>query len=173
MGIPDPGQPLKVPGLVDAPGAIGANPALVNDLDLRVDTDGSTYLGNDFSGGWSTAGGSADASTTSKTSTSRFPAVAMITVDATAIVGDGVPYNGDATDQDFALVCSNCAHQADFTLDVAPASISVCAPDDGVYDVAIGSILSFVDPVTLSASGEPAGTTVSFDTNPSSRPHPQ
>ncbi len=57
-GVADPAQPLKVT-LVwsDAPGAIGANPALVNDLDLEVTVGGSTYLGNVFAGGWSATGG--------------------------------------------------------------------------------------------------------------------
>ncbi len=44
----------------DPPGAFGANPAYVNDLDLEVDTGAATYLGNVFSGGSSVTGGSAD-----------------------------------------------------------------------------------------------------------------
>ena len=32
----------------------------------------------------------------------------MVTITGTTIGGDGVPYNGFPTDQDFALVCSNC-----------------------------------------------------------------
>ncbi len=172
VGVPDPGQPLKVTlAWSDAPGAVGANPALVNDLDLTVDTNGSAYLGNDFSAGWSTTGGSPDALNNLENVFVPAPGgSAIITIAATAIVGDGVPYNGDDTDQDFALVCTNCALQADFTLDVAPGSISVCAPDDAEYDISIDSILNFNDPVTLAASGEPAGTTVSFDTNPVAPP---
>ncbi len=172
VGVPDPGQPLKVSlAWSDAPGAVGANPALVNNLDLTVETDGATYLGNDFSAGWSTTGGSADALNNLENVFVEAPGgSAIITIDATAIVGDGVPYNGDDTDQDFALVCTNCALQPDFTLDVAPGAISVCAPDDAEYDIIVDSILSYNDPVTLAATGEPAGTTVSFDTNPVAPP---
>ena len=31
-----------------------------------------------------------------------------VTITGSSIGGDGVPYNGFPTDQDFALVCSNC-----------------------------------------------------------------
>lgn len=103
--------PLKV-SLVwtDAPGALGANPALVNDLDLTVVNGGTTYLGNNFVLGASAPGGSADTLNNLENVfiTSPAPGLGSVTVDATAINGDGVPYNGDSTDQDFALVCSNC-----------------------------------------------------------------
>jgi hypothetical protein len=168
FGVPDPLEPLKVTlAWSDAPGAVGANPALVNNLDLTVDTGGTTYLGNDFSGGWSTTGGSADAINNLENVYVQSPGgSATITIDATAIVGDGVPYNGDTTDQDFALVCSNCSLFPDFTLNVSPRSQAVCAPADAVFTVDVGSILGYNDPVTLSASGEPAGTSVGFSTNP-------
>lgn len=168
LGVPDPLEPLKVSlAWTDAPGAVGANPALVNNLDLTVETGGTTYFGNDFSGGWSTTGGAADTINNLENVYVQSPGgSATITIDATAIVGDGVPYNPDTTDQDFALVCSNCSLFPDFTLSVAPRSLAVCAPADAVYAVDIGSILGYNDPVTLSASGEPAGTTVGFSTNP-------
>jgi subtilase family serine protease len=56
------GKPLKVTLVwTDYPGAEGATKALVNDLDLTVTApDGTTYIGNVFSGGESTTGGSAD-----------------------------------------------------------------------------------------------------------------
>ena len=44
----------------DYPGTSGAGIALVNDLDLEVVGPSGTYLGNVFSGGQSTTGGSAD-----------------------------------------------------------------------------------------------------------------
>ncbi len=104
-------SPLKV-SLVysDAPGAADANPALVNDLDLEVEHAGQVYLGNVFSSGWSTTGGTPDvlnnvenvylqATTTGSV---------RVTISAANIAGDGVPYNGDPTDQDFALICWNC-----------------------------------------------------------------
>ena len=168
IGVPDPTRPLRVT-LVwsDAPGAVGANPALVNNLDLTVETNGNTYKGNVFSGGWSTTGGTADIRNNVENVFVQSPGGdAVITISATAIVGDGVYYSGDTTDQSFALVCSNCAEQADFTLNVSPSSLGACAPADGTFTVDIGQILSFSDPVTLAAAGNPAGTTVGFSTNP-------
>ncbi|MBN2209316.1 MAG: PQQ-binding-like beta-propeller repeat protein, partial [Candidatus Coatesbacteria bacterium] len=44
----------------DYPAAAYANPCLVNDLDLEVTRNGTTYIGNVYSGGQSTTGGSAD-----------------------------------------------------------------------------------------------------------------
>ncbi|RMF31787.1 MAG: hypothetical protein D6759_09505, partial [Chloroflexi bacterium] len=56
------GNPFKVTLVwTDYPGSTTAAKALVNDLDLVVTApDGTTYLGNVFSGGWSQTGGSAD-----------------------------------------------------------------------------------------------------------------
>ena len=55
------GSPFKVT-LVwsDRPSSEAAAVNLVNDLDLTVENGSDTYLGNDFSGGWSTTGGAAD-----------------------------------------------------------------------------------------------------------------
>jgi hypothetical protein len=172
IGVPDPSRPLRVT-LVwsDAPGAVGANPALVNNLDLTVETNGTTYKGNVFSGGWSTTGGTADIRNNVENVFVQSPGGdAVITISATAIVGDGVYYSGDTTDQSFALVCSNCAEQADFTLAVNPSALGVCAPADGSFAVDVGQILTFSDPVTLAAAGNPAGTSVGFDVNPVTPP---
>ncbi len=47
--VDDPGQPLRITlAWSDAPGAAGANPALVNDLDLQVVHGALTYRGNVF-----------------------------------------------------------------------------------------------------------------------------
>jgi hypothetical protein len=110
VALDDPGQPLKVTlAWSDAPGAVGANPALVNDLDLTVETGGEVYLGNVFAAGWSATGGSADAVNNLENVFVQTPdRVAVITINAVNVAGDGVPYNGDLTDQDFALVCTNC-----------------------------------------------------------------
>ncbi len=168
VGVVDVSKPLKVT-LVwsDAPGAIGANPALVNNLDLEVVNGSDTYLGNSFNAGSSITGGTADVLNNMENVFVNAPGgSATITVKATNIAGDGVPLIGDDTDQDFALICSNCALQADFTLDAQPSSISVCALDDAVYNIDIGSILSFSDPVTLSTIGLPTNAIDSYDTNP-------
>ena len=172
LGVSDPSKPFKVSlAWSDAPGAVGANPALVNNLNLTVLNGSETYLGNVFSGGWSVEGGSADAINNLENVYIQNPSDSvLITIDAVNIAGDGIPYSSDPTDQDFALVCFNCSLFADFTLSADPGSLSVCTPDDAVYNVSVGSILGYSDSVTLSSSGEPAGTTASFSVNPVNPP---
>ena len=81
-----------------------------------------------------------------------------------------MPNVGDATDQDFALVCYNCAQFPDFTLTATPAEQNVCAPADAVYSTIVGSILGYNDSVTLSATGNPMGSSVMFVPNASTPP---
>jgi hypothetical protein len=54
----------------------------------------------------------------------------------------------------------------DFTLSVTPDTQDICVGTDALYDVNIGSNQSYNDPVTLSVSGEPAGTSTDFSVNP-------
>ncbi|MBX3061012.1 MAG: S8 family serine peptidase, partial [Anaerolineae bacterium] len=172
LGVADPTKPVRITlAWSDAPGAVGANPALVNNLNLTVVNNSNTYRGNVFSGGWSTTGGSYDNINNLENVYIQNPGGDLtITIDAANIAGDGVPYNGQPTDQDFALICQNCAGGADFTLSVTPPTQSVCAGPDVLYNVNVGSILGFVDDVTLSASGHPAGTTADFSVNPVTPP---
>jgi hypothetical protein len=122
--VADPSRPLKITlAWTDAPGAVGANPALVNNLDLRVAAqNGTTYLGNVFNSGWSASNGSADTRNNLENVYLQNPSGRfIITIQATNLAGDGVPYNGDTTDQDFALVCTNCTNvQVYFPLIIKP-----------------------------------------------------
>jgi len=112
--VADASKPVRI-SLVwtDPPGAANANPALVNNLDLTVTIGANTYRGNVFTGGVSTTGGSAD--TINNVENIFLPAgIAAgtsfsIQVSATAINGDGILGNADATDQHFALVAYNFA----------------------------------------------------------------
>ncbi|MEO8197640.1 MAG: S8 family serine peptidase, partial [Thermoanaerobaculia bacterium] len=60
--------------------------------------------------------------------------------------------------------------QADFQTTVTPPEQAVCAPASALYNVAVGQLGSFAEPVTLAASGNPAGSTVDFSTNPVTPP---
>ena len=170
--VVDNGEPLRITlAWSDAPGAIGANPALVNDLDLEVDVDGATYLGNDFASGASTTGGSADRrNNLENVFVPSAGGAVTIRVRANVIAGDGVPFSGDDSDQDFALVCTNCEQGPGYSMNLAQTVQAVCAPADAVFPVTIGTILGYTDPVSLSLSGEPAGTTVDFSDNPVNPP---
>lgn len=50
------------------------------------------------------------------------------------------------------------------------SSQSVCAPADAVYTVNVPQFQGFVEPVTLAAANNPAGSSVSFGTNPVTPP---
>ena len=107
--VADSGQPLRVTLVwTDAPGATTGAP-WVNNLDLEVEHDGTTYRGNVFSLDSSVPGGLADVA--NNVESVFLPAGSSgaftVSVRATNIVGNGVPGNADATDQDFALVVYN------------------------------------------------------------------
>jgi len=54
----------------------------------------------------------------------------------------------------------------DFSLEVSNDPQSVCAPANASFSVGVGTQLGFSSAVTLSASGQPAGTSVAFSPNP-------
>jgi hypothetical protein len=169
VGVVDPSQPLKIT-LVwsDAAGAIGANPALVNDLDLSVVSGGVTYLGNNFSGGVSQPGGSADRLNNIEQVTLAAPGTsATITVDAFAIAGSVLlDQPAVVTAQHFALVCQNCLEQPDFTVSIDPSELTACVPENQDVAVSVGGLLGFSEPVTLAVTGLPSGTSGNFSNNP-------
>ena len=69
-----------------------------------------------------------------------------------------------------AFKFASCVQGPDFTLAVTPPDLSVCSPLDAIYTVDVGSLQGFTDPVTLSVSGEPGGTTAVFNVNPVNPP---
>ena len=60
--------------------------------------------------------------------------------------------------------------QAGFQTAVTPSGQAVCAPANALFDIAVDQLGDFSEPVTLSASGNPAGSTVDFLTNPVAPP---
>ena len=171
----NPAQPMRVMLVwTDAPGhGLGGNtPAWNNNLDLEFDAGGQTYLGNDFGmDGLSTTGGTADGMNNAEgVALTTVAGNATIRVKGTDINSNGVPHFGDRTDQDFAVVCYNCALVPDFALSVAPAPFKVCAGQPGELDVEVSQLAGFGDPVTLMVSGVPAGAIAGFSTNPVNPP---
>ena len=103
-------QPLKITlAYTDVPGFPGANPALVNDLDLEVVApDGTLYRGNQFGAGESVP----NAPTPDKLNNVEgiylaqpVPGDYLVRVRGSRIVADAIS-GTSATDQDFALVAS-------------------------------------------------------------------
>ena len=69
------------------------------------------------------------------------------------------------------VVVQSCVPAApDFTLGATPGSVEICAGDSAQYTVNVGAISGFGNPVTLTASGNPAGTTTGFAPNPVTPP---
>ncbi len=162
--VADPQKPLKITlAWTDAPGTAGSN-AWVNDLDLEVRVGGTVYKGNVFANGWSVAGGSADYRNNVENVYLQNPGAVPvhIRVVASNIAGDGVPYNGDATDQDFALVAYNLVAQPDFTLSVLPIEQEACAPEVITYRVPVEPVLGFSRTVTLELGNAPENTPYAF-----------
>lgn len=107
--IADPGKPFRVTlAWTDAPGAAFSAP-WVNNLDLEVKVNGQLYRGNNFKKDKSQRGGKPD--TRNNVESVWLPAGTtgdfVVTVRAGNIAGDGIPHQGDVTDQDFALVVYN------------------------------------------------------------------
>lgn len=121
-------EPLRVTlAWTDAPGFSGFAP-WVNDLDLELTINGQVYRGNNFVGEVSRPGG--ELNTKDNVESVWLPAGTVgsfvLRVRASNIAGDGVPGNGDSTDQDFALVVYNAERK-----DVAVTTISEVALNGG------------------------------------------
>ncbi len=166
----DADKPMRIVlAWTDAPGAAGTSPQ-VNNLNLVASAGSAQWYGNHFQGAWSTPGGSPDG--VNNVEAIYLPSASIepltIAVSAFNIAGDGVPGNADGTDQDFALVCSNCARQPAFALNVTPASRNVCTATTGSVDFALStqSILGLTTPVTIAIAGNPAATTAAVSVNP-------
>ncbi|MBP1621971.1 MAG: hypothetical protein H6Q02_2738, partial [Acidobacteria bacterium] len=87
-------------------------------------------------------------------------------------VGPGVfPNNTFGSGRIDALAAVNLLlSQADFQVTVTPGSQTVCVPASALFDVEVGQLGSFAEQVTLSAAGNPAGSTVGFAPNPVTPP---
>ena len=165
------GLPFRVVlAWTDAPGPTTGN-AYVNNLDLEVTVNGTLYRGNVFTGASSVTGGTADVR--NNTESVFLPAGTSgsfsIVVRGTNVAGDGVPGNGDTTDQDFALLVYNGSESApapDFSLAATPGSQTITAGNSTSYTVSNTPINGFAGNVTLSASPAISGVSYGFTPNP-------
>jgi hypothetical protein len=73
---------------------------------------------------------------------------------------DGAPW--DRSDDDFSI--------PDFTIDATPELEKVELNDATTYDINLGYLYGFENPITLSVSGLPSGTSEGFDPNPVTAP---
>ena len=173
-------KPLKITLVwTDAPGAPGANPALVNNLNLVISQGGTTYYGNNFTNGWSVAGGSPDNINNVESVYIQNPSgTYKIDVIASILNGDGILGNSDLTDQDFALVVSNGIIQTSdgtITMDslkyTCPDTIEFSLFDSDLHSISPQSITikssteTTPEPVSLTESGMPGLFTGSINTD--------
>ncbi|MCP4662096.1 MAG: S8 family serine peptidase [bacterium] len=128
-------EPFKVTlAWTDYPSTPAANPNLNNDLDLVVSGPGGTWLGNVFSGGVSTTGGSADRLNTVEQVLVPSPTTGTYTVSVRS-------YNIPNGPQDFALVVTGAT--------------STCSPAP-VADAGGDRTICLGDSTTLGTAAQPA-----------------
>ncbi|MCW5851465.1 MAG: S8 family serine peptidase [Anaerolineae bacterium] len=141
------------------PGSGGRTAAWVNDLDLTLSQGGTVYHGNYFVGGVSAPGGMADPRNNVEMVLLPAPSdVYELRITAANIAGDGVPYNGDPTDQDFALVCYNCVQIAPSptstaTLTASPSPTRTPSPSPSATVAPTGTAVTASPTPTPTAAG--------------------
>lgn len=142
--------PLRVTlAWTDAPGAAGANPALVNDLDLEVTevATGNVYKGNVFANGLSVTGGAFDSVNNVECVYVPNPTgTYTVRVVASSVTANARPPYDMVPWQDFALVVDNVDVPSTDPVNVVPVldrSGSMVA--SGYVDVTRVSSQQFVD----------------------------
>gem|GEM_PF-6991528 len=90
-------------------------------------------------------------------------ATSAIAVTITATTLSGKANSAAATNnQDFALVCYNCTSTADFSVSSHVCANQVCAGTPATWNLSVVAQLGFSSSVNLSATGLPAGATLTF-----------
>ena len=130
VAVSDATRPFRVTlAYSDAPGAAGANPALVNNLNLEVEeiASGDLFRGNVFANGFSNTGGVFDAVNNLECVYVQNPAgVYEVRVVATAVVANARPPFDMTPWQDFALVIDNAE-----LADADPAKVALVLDRSG------------------------------------------
>ena len=155
--VDDPSKPVRVTlAWTDPPGSTVGN-SFVNNLDLTVGAGAGPFKGNVFAGGVSAPGGTADPRNNLESVYLPNGASGTFSVAVTAanIAGDGVPNNGDGTDQDFALVVSNAV---EVITPVFAREGATVTPVGGDEDTAIEPGERFTVSQGIKNTGTAAGT---------------
>ena len=135
--------------------------------------DGSTVLGT-VTGG-SLASGYFYDEASNKWSAAAWPTsnvtkqVTMAGTHLTVLVGTNA-ISGDLTPISFLGISQGGGSNSDFTVTAAPSSLSLAQASQGSSTITTSLIGSFNSAITLSATGAPSGTTLSF--NPATIPAP-
>jgi uncharacterized repeat protein (TIGR01451 family) len=150
-------EPLEVTlAWTDYPSTPAASPNINNDLDLRVSGPDGTFLGNVFSGGHSTTGGSADRLNTLENVLviSPTPGLWSITVESFTVPDGPQPYAVVATGD--LVPCSGVGNAA------AVAGSEDFTPSGGDGDAYLDNCESATVSFTVANSGSEAATNVTI-----------
>jgi hypothetical protein len=152
----DPTLPIRIAvAWTDAAGAVGASPALVNDLDLEVleESTATLFRGNVFNNGFSTPGGAADALNNMECVFIQNPnGVYEVTVIAGNITASARPDIATPW-QDFGLVIDNAeVPEADPVSVVAVLDRSGSMQTFGYVDVTRQTSRQFIDQLSIDDS---------------------
>lgn len=127
----------------------GTTPAWVNDLDLQVVANATTYAGNAVgSDGWSAPNGSADNKNNLEgifLRADQHAGAVSVTVNASNIAADALnPFVPGNPAQDFALVCTNClpapSGVADLRLTLSAGAAPVSFGNTALLTATIGNL---------------------------------
>jgi hypothetical protein len=168
----EPGEPrLKITMVyTDVPGNPGATQARVNDLTLKVvSPSGDIYWGNYglLADNVSDPGGEPNDIDTVENVFIEEPESGVWTVEVIADeVIEDTHLETPEVDADFALVVTGGLRGPGFGLGAEPSALAVCSPESAEFDLNIERFMGYEEEITLSATGAPAGTTVSFTNNP-------
>lgn len=151
------GQVKVVLAWTDPPGLPGAEAALVNDLDLEVESEGTLFLGNVFEGGISVPGGERDRRNNVEAVAIERPGpVLTVRVVASNIAGDAIP-DRPGFEQDFAVVVQGAVENGYLGSVRFERAWYACGSEAGVrlFDLHLASAGSARVSVTSSAAATP------------------
>ncbi len=158
----------------DPPGVPASSQHRINDLTLKVTSpSGVEYWGNNglLANNYSTPGGSANTVDTVENVFVQNPEGGSWTVEVIASeINQDSHVETPEVDADFALVVTGATPGPGFGLVADPRIRTICAPDDAVYTLDVVQFEGYTEPVTLTVDGEPAGSVVSFSSNPVTPP---
>ncbi|MCX7557571.1 S8 family serine peptidase [Xanthomonadaceae bacterium JHOS43] len=167
------GQPLSVVlAWSDAPAAINASPATVNQLRLEVVAPNgdvwtqklpATYNVNNANPTQGTSTANYDTINTVQRIVLQTPQMGVYQL---RVRGINVP---GAEPQNYALVATGnmlAGGNPDFVLGASPSSVEACAGGTAQMSIDVFGLADYDDPVGLSALGLPAGASGSFSVNP-------
>ncbi len=155
----------------DAPAAVNASPALVNDLRLEVQAPNGDMWSQKLPASFSVnnADPFQDSTTANYDDINNVERVRFDAPQAGTYIITVSGINVPSGAQTYALAATGnfqITQDPGFSLSTSTTTQSICAGNPASYDIGVRSRFGFTDPVTLATVGLPAGTSESFSVNP-------